>query len=108
MKISPLARSVSALIEDGWTVDVVERRIPGANRTRDLFGLFDLVAVKGDRTLGVQVTDATNVSHRVRKIEQSPNLRAVIDAGWSVVVHGWYADGRCRVLQRGLDEWIGT
>jgi hypothetical protein len=67
----------------------VERWIPGANVRSDLFGFVDIIAVRGDETLGVQATTDTNVSAHVRKIADSENLPAVREAGWRLEVWGW-------------------
>ena len=56
MSLSPTARSVEHLRALGWTVGVVEQRIPHTNITRDLYGFIDLLAIRGDTTMAVQVT----------------------------------------------------
>lgn len=93
---SPTARSLQLLSSEGWTAAVVEQWVPGVARRRDLFGFVDIIAIRDDQTLAVQTTDITNVSHRVRKIEESPLLSSVRAAGWQIVVHGWHSDGRVR------------
>lgn len=76
-------------------VDIAERWLPGGPAggvRKDLFGCLDLVAVGGDRTLGVQVTMAGNVSARLAKMRDgahAPAVAALRRAGWGVVVHGW-------------------
>jgi hypothetical protein len=87
--MSPTARTLRDLRADGWTADVVERWIPGANIRSDLFGFVDIVAVRGAETLGVQATSDTNVAARVRKIAEHPNLPFVREAGWRLEVWGW-------------------
>ncbi len=89
MAQTPTARSVEHLRAFGWTVGVVEQRIPHTNITRDLFGFIDLIAIRGGETMGVQVTSGSNVSARVHKIAESEHVAAVRKAGWSIVVHGW-------------------
>lgn len=99
MSLSPTRQTLDRLRADGWTAAVVEQWIPGVKRTRDLFGFIDIIAIRGDETLAVQTTDVSNVSHRLRKIEADEHaaaLAAVRAAGWRIVVHGWYPDGRCR------------
>jgi hypothetical protein len=86
---SPTSRSLELLRDEGWLVAVVERWIPGANIRQDLFGLFDLIAIRGDQTMAVQVTSASNVSSRIRKITESDKLAAVRKAGWWIECHGW-------------------
>lgn len=86
---TPTARSMAHLRALGWTVGVVEQRIPRTNITRDLFGFVDLVAIRGPVTLAVQVTSGSNVASRVRKIAEADDVGAVREAGWRIVVHGW-------------------
>jgi len=89
---STVQMSMRYLEDLGYTVDVVERWIPGAHgRVRkDLFGIFDLVAIRAGETLGVQTTSRVNLPARLRKIERSQHLPGLLDAGWRVVVHGWH------------------
>lgn len=89
MATSPTQLTLKLLREDGWTVEVVEKWIPGANIRKDLFGFIDLVALKDDQTLGVQATSYSNISARVKKIESAELLSAVRKASWQVWVIGW-------------------
>jgi hypothetical protein len=95
---TPTARSVEHLRAFGWTVGVVEQRIPHTNITRDLYGFIDLLAIRGGETMGVQVTSGSNVSARVRKIAESEHVAAVRSAGWTIVVHGW--------RRNAAGEWV--
>ena len=100
---TPTARSVEHLRALGWTVGVVEQRIPHTNITRDLYGFIDVVAIRGGETMAVQVTSGSNVSARVRKIAESEHVAAVRDAGWSIVVHGWRKNAAGAWLLRVVD-----
>jgi carbonic anhydrase len=77
------------LRDEGWTAEIVEHWVPGANIRRDLLGFIDVLAVRGADTLAVQTTSAANVSARIRKIAEHPNVGAVREAGWCIHVHGW-------------------
>lgn len=93
MNASPTRLSLEYLRGHGYDVDVVERWVPGmAGRQvrRDLFGILDLVALRGDETLGVQVTTKHNLGSRARKIAESEHVGALREAGWRLVVHGWW------------------
>lgn len=94
--MTPNQRSVRHLRELGYTAEIVELRIPGTNRSRDLFGVIDIVACGHGKTIGVQATSADHVSHRRVKIKESGMLPILHDAGWAVVIHGWRKDGRLR------------
>lgn len=75
---------------DGWPlVEVVERWNPHARIRQDLWGFVDVLAVGPRGVLAVQTTTAANVSERIRKIADSPNVGAVRDAGVAIHVHGW-------------------
>lgn len=100
---TPTARSLERLRAEGWTVGVVEQRIPRTNITRDLFGFVDLVAVRDGETLAVQVTSGSNVSARVRKIGEAEHVGAVRSAGWRIVVHGWRKNAAGRWILRVVD-----
>lgn len=87
MSLSPTSLSLARLREEGWVVEVVERWAGGARH--DLFGLLDLVAVRGAETIGVQTTTASNFNARLNKVVEGEHLGALHAAGWSVVIHGW-------------------
>jgi hypothetical protein len=86
--MSPNARSCSMLTEEGWLADVTERRITSFC-TRDLFNVFDLLAVKDGITLAVQATTASNASSRRKKLLASDALPKVRAANWRVELHAW-------------------
>lgn len=95
--MTPTELSLRHLRKDGWLVDVCERWVPnpvhpGGGQRRDLFGLIDLVAIRGTQTLGVQTTTVTNVNAHLLKMtddEHRPRLADLFVAGWIIVVHGW-------------------
>lgn len=88
-KISPTQRTLKALRDEGFLVEVVERWIPGANIRKDLFSFIDIVAIKGGRTLAVQACSGGDINKRVDKITNHENLPAVREAGWEIQVWGW-------------------
>lgn len=87
--ISPTQRSLKYLREQGWRVAVVEYWHAFARKRMDLFHAFDLLCVRGEETLAVQVTSASNVSARVNKIAENEAVPDLRKAGWSLFVHGW-------------------
>lgn len=89
MTLTPTQLSLRHLRADGWTAEVVERRVPFQNVTQDLFGFIDILAVRGADTLAVQTTSAANVASRVKKIALCQHVGAVREAGWAIFVHGW-------------------
>lgn len=89
--VTPQQRSTHALRDAGYTVQVVEQtiRAPGRTFKRDLWGFADLLAIRTDEVLAVQVTSSSNLAARVRKITESEHLPAVRAAGIRIEVHGW-------------------
>jgi len=89
--MTPTARSMAHLREAGYHVEVVEQNKRAGIKVwkSDLWGWADLLCLRRGEVLAVQVTSATNVSSRVRKITDSPLLPLVREAGIRVVVHGW-------------------
>jgi hypothetical protein len=85
-------RSQQKLTAEGYLVGIVETWIPGTKITKDLFGMFDLLAIKGGETLAVQVTSKSNLASRVTKVTNHDNLAAVRKAGWRIEAHGWDGD----------------
>ena len=86
--MTPTSRTIALLASEGWTADPVERRIT-SRLTRDLFGIWDVLAVRGSETLAVQVTTGPNVSARLKKVAESQALPACREAGWRLEIHGW-------------------
>lgn len=86
---SPTERTLAWLRKDGYLAEVVEHRVPHVNVSRDLFGFVDILALKGNVTIAIQATSASNVAPRCRKVMASPHLAAVRMAGWNVWVLGW-------------------
>jgi len=101
-------KSVAALESDGWTVGVVESRIPHTFITRDLFNFADLIAVSPTRGIMlVQVTGGTgksNFNARVTKIKREARAGIWLAAGGRIQVHSWETqknskERTCRVLE---------
>ncbi len=90
MALTPTQLTLRHLRDEGWPlVDVVERWNPHARIRQDLWGFVDVLAVGPAGVLAVQTTSAANVSARIRKIADSPNVGAVREAGIAIRVHGW-------------------
>lgn len=87
--MSPTARTLKKLRDEGWIAAVVERRNPSGFNTHDLFGFIDVLAIRDGETLAVQTTSGSNVSARVKKVAEAEHVAAVRKAGWAIHVHGW-------------------
>lgn len=93
---SPTARSLKYLRDQGFLAGIVERRLPHAFTTIDLFGFIDIVALDGKPgLLGVQTTSQANAAARVTKIREECWEAASrwLAAGNRIVVHGWAKRG---------------
>ncbi len=105
MNTSPTVLTLREMRRRGYQlVEVVEH----ADRwgKHDLFGFGDVICLAKDKTVLVQTTSYNNVSSRMRKIAESPNIAAVREAGWEVWVHGWAqpkGPGTGYVLKREVD-----
>lgn len=86
---SPTQRSLEHLRKMGYTVVVVEYYNAFTKRRHDLFQFADLLAIRENEVLLVQVTSGSNVSARVKKITDNEHIGAVRKAGIRVEVHGW-------------------
>lgn len=89
MATSPTQRSLKYLRDQGYTVAIVEWFNHWTKRRHDLFQFADLMAIRENEVLLVQVTSGTNVSARVKKIAENEHIGAVRKAGIRVEVHGW-------------------
>lgn len=101
--LSPTQLSIRYLRTEGYTVEIVERWNPHTRTRHDLFGVLDLLALRGAETLGVQTTSNGNVAARVRKIAESQHIAALREAGWTLHVHGWRKNKSNRWELRTVD-----
>ena len=82
--------SVKMLEADGWTVGVVEQRIPHCFITRDLYNFADLIACSPTRgIMAVQVTGGGNGPARIAKIKGEARAGIWLASGGRIQVHDW-------------------
>src|SRR5688572_17225592 len=93
--LSPTSRSLNLLRSEGYTVGVVERRVPFSPITQDFLGFADILAVRsGDvGVLAIQTTSGSNRSARYKKICASANALVWLEAGNRIEIHGWVKKG---------------
>lgn len=103
MAMTPTARSLAHLRQQGYTAEVVEKWIPAVRRRKDLFGFIDILAIREAEVLGVQATSGDNVASRVTKIAEHENVGHVRKAGIRIVVHGWRKAANGRWTLREVD-----
>ena len=89
-KLATATLALEILEELGCLADIVERRV-AKRLTRDFLGYGDIIAIppKGTGVLVLQVTSCSNVSSRLKKILDLPDMvKPVLDAGNRVEVWG--------------------
>lgn len=92
--MTPTQRSLKKLREEGFTVDSVERWIPGANIRKDFLGFSDLIAIQdGFGIIAVQVTvDDRRAEHRDKILGETNALRW-LTAGGRIWLETWGLHG---------------
>lgn len=100
--MTPTQRSLAALRELGYLVEVVEKWNSFTRTRKDLWGWADLLAIRRGEVLAVQVT-STGVSSRIKKIMGSETIGRVREAGVRIEVHGWRKNSKGRYIQRIVD-----
>lgn len=100
---SPTARSLALLRQEGYRAAVVEKWNPHSRTRSDLFGVVDVLAIRGAETLAVQATSGSNGAARVKKIAESDALPDMRAAGWAVEVWSWRKDSKGRWQCRRVD-----
>ena len=83
-------RTIALMTERGYQCDVVESYNAFTKRKKDLFGIFDILAIGNGETVAIQLTSKSNMSTRIKKISESPMLSEVLRSNWRVLVFGWY------------------
>jgi 16S rRNA U1498 N3-methylase RsmE len=69
---------------------VVESYNYFTKRKKDLFHIFDILAIGNGETVGVQITSKSNMSSRIKKISESEFLPELLNSKWRILVLGWY------------------
>ena len=100
--MTPTQRSLKALRELGYLVEVVEKWNSFTRTRKDLWGWADLLAVRRGEVLAVQVT-STGVSSRIKKIMDSETIGRVREAGIRIEVHGHRKNSKGKYVMRVVD-----
>lgn len=101
-KSSPTQRSLEYLREQGYFCAIVEKWNSFTKQRQDLWGWCDILAIRKNEVLAVQVT-STGVAERIKKIQDSPTVALVRDAGIRIEVHGWRKNTKGRYVLRVED-----
>lgn len=94
--MSPTSRSLKKLRDEGWEPDIVESYNYFTKKRKDFFGIGDIAAYREGELLLVQATSYSNISARVRKIEDSKHLGGLREAGIKIEVWGWRKDAKSK------------
>jgi hypothetical protein len=97
--MTPTQRSLIYLREQGYLCEVVEKWNSFTKTRKDLWGWCDILAIRENEILAVQVT-AAGVSSRIKKIMESDTLPIVRKAGVRIEVHGWRKNVKGRYVMR--------
>ena len=100
--MTPTQRSLAALRELGYLVEVVEKWNSFTRTRKDLWGWADLLAIRRGEVLAVQVT-STGVSSRIKKIMDSETIGRVREAGIRIEVHGHRKNSKGKYVMRVVD-----
>jgi hypothetical protein len=94
-------RTTKHLRELGYLVATVEHYNSFTRRKHDLFGCIDLLAIGNGETLAIQVTSRSNMSARIKKIQDAEALPEMLRSKWRIIVHGWDkgTNGRYRLKE---------
>jgi len=83
-------RTVALLKERGHMCDICESYNSFTRRKKDLFSIFDILAIGNGETVGVQITSKSNMSSRIKKISESEYLPEHVRSNWKILVLGWF------------------
>ena len=96
---SPTQRSLEYLRELGYHCEIVEKWNSFTKQRKDLWGWCDILAIRKDEVLAVQVT-ASAVADRIKKIQDSTTVALVRDAGIRIEVHGHRKNSKGKYVMR--------
>jgi hypothetical protein len=83
-------RTIALFEAKGYKCDIVESYNAFTKRKKDLFGIFDILAIGNGETVGIQITSKSNMSSRIKKISESEYLPELVRSNWKILVLGWY------------------
>lgn len=92
--MSPTARTLKALRDNGWVAEVVERFNSFTKRRTDLIGCVDILAIHPHGGfLGVQACAGASHAARVAKVRSEPRAATWLEAGGKLQVWSWAKQG---------------
>ena len=85
---------------EGWLVAKVEHYNSFTKRMNDLWGFGDLIALKDERTLLIQVTSVSNMSSRRKKINESEHKQQIMKCNWEILLIGYKKGKNGRYIRK--------
>jgi len=89
--ISNTSRTLEYIRSQGWEAGKVEQFNPYAGefgKRKDLFGIFDIIAMGEDGIIGIQ-SCGQNFAEHDRTILNNPNSLTWIEKGGTILLIGW-------------------
>ena len=83
-------RTMALFESRGYKCEVVESYNSFTKRKKDMFGILDMVAIGNEETLGIQMTSKSNMSSRIKKIQESDYFVELLRSKWRIIVIGWF------------------
>ena len=116
-RISPTSRTLKYLRSQGWEADIVERFNPYAGKfgkRKDLFNIFDIIALGENKIIGVQSCGQSFREHD-RKILNEELALEWLKSGGRLLLIGWRKIAKKRggklkvwsprIKEYSLDDW---
>ena len=89
MATSPTQLTLAKMRKDGYLAWITEHWDSFSRKRRDLWTFCDVLCVRDSEVVAVQCTSYTNISARVKKIQECEYTPDVRKAGIRIVVQGW-------------------
>lgn len=86
--MTPTQRTLKYLRDEGYHVGIVERWIQRMQKRIDLFGIIDLIAMDGEKIVGVQ-SCGQSFSEHDKKIMASPETVLWLQSQGRLMLIGW-------------------
>jgi hypothetical protein len=90
-RITPTQRTLTELKKRGYLADIVERFIPVPPHgiRRDFLHFIDIIALDGERTIGIQCCGATGHKEHKRKILSNPHASTWCKGNRTIELWSW-------------------
>jgi len=83
-------RTIALFEERGYRCDTVESYNAFTRRKKDLFGLFDILAIGKGENYSYSAYFQKQYVSKGKKISNSPMLPELLRSNWKICVIGWF------------------